>query len=223
MPNFDIDNLKKTWQEQNIPPKYEQDEILEMLNAKSINYVKYILWISCAEFLLVFILQLNDIFTDGINENIVRIFQRMGIKITAEIMGKLDIYYSFIDVLGLIISGIFVVGLYFNYKKIKVEKNLKYLILRIKTFRKIVNTFIIINFILLAINIITFLYLTWYMIDFQGLILSDTMIKAYSFGVLFGKILSFLLLYLYYRFVYGKIMKKLNNNLKELKEIESYI
>lgn len=223
MPNFDIDNLKKTWQEQNIPPKYEQDEILEMLNAKSINYVKYILWISCAEFLLIFILQLNDIFTDGINENIVRIFQRMGIKITAEIMGKLDIYYSFIDVLGLIISGIFVVGLYFNYKKIKVEKNLKYLILRIKTFRKIVNTFIIINFILLAINIITFLYLTWYMIDFQGLILSDTMIKAYSFGVLFGKILSFLLLYLYYRFVYGKIMKKLNNNLKELKEIESYI
>lgn len=223
MPNFDINQLKKTWQEQDIPPKYEQDEILRMLSRKSINYIKYILWISLAEFIVFLGFQLNDVFTDGIHNSIISIFQKIGIEITTEVREKLIDYYSLIDALGLIISGIFVVGFYVSYKKIKVEDNLKLLIFRIKTFRKIVNAFIIINFILLTINTIVFLYLTWYMMDLQNIIMSDTMLKAYSIGVLFGKVFAFVFLYIYYRMVYGTIMKKLNKNLKQLKAIEDHI
>ena len=52
MPEFDLDSFKKTWQEQPVQKKYDDNEILKMLNRKSRNYVKYIFWISVAEFLL---------------------------------------------------------------------------------------------------------------------------------------------------------------------------
>lgn len=42
MPNsedFDIDSLKKTWQDQQISDGYDQNEIESMLNKKSRNYV----------------------------------------------------------------------------------------------------------------------------------------------------------------------------------------
>ena len=42
MPEFDLDSLKKTWQEQPVQPKYDDKEILQMLNRKSRNYIKYI-------------------------------------------------------------------------------------------------------------------------------------------------------------------------------------
>ncbi|MGZ5265037.1 MAG: beta-carotene 15,15'-monooxygenase, partial [Kaistella sp.] len=53
MPEFDLDNFKKTWQEQEVQPKYNSTEIEAMLNKSSRNYVKYILWISIAEFLII--------------------------------------------------------------------------------------------------------------------------------------------------------------------------
>ena len=40
MPDFDLDNLKKTWQEQKVQPKYDNTEIIQMLNKKSRNYVR---------------------------------------------------------------------------------------------------------------------------------------------------------------------------------------
>lgn len=51
MPEFDLDNFKKTWQEQPVQEKYDNTEILQMLNKKSRNYVKYIFWISVVELL----------------------------------------------------------------------------------------------------------------------------------------------------------------------------
>ena len=56
MPNqdFNIDDLKKSWQEQPVPEVYQSSEIEAMLNKSSRNYVKYILWISIAELLLFF-------------------------------------------------------------------------------------------------------------------------------------------------------------------------
>ena len=53
MPEFDLDNFKKSWQEQEVQPKYNSTEIEAMLNKSSRNYVKYILWISIAEFLII--------------------------------------------------------------------------------------------------------------------------------------------------------------------------
>jgi hypothetical protein len=48
--DFDIDDLKKSWQEQKVTEVYETSEIEAMLNKKSRNYVKYIFWISLLNF-----------------------------------------------------------------------------------------------------------------------------------------------------------------------------
>lgn len=40
--DFDIDQLKNAWQKQETGPKYQDSEILEILNKKSRNYVKFI-------------------------------------------------------------------------------------------------------------------------------------------------------------------------------------
>ena len=45
MPEFNIDQYKKTWQESSAATQYSKDEIVQMLNKKSTNYIKYILWI----------------------------------------------------------------------------------------------------------------------------------------------------------------------------------
>lgn len=47
--DFDIDDLKKSWQEQTVTEVYGTSEIEAMLNKKSRNYVKYIFglaWLS---------------------------------------------------------------------------------------------------------------------------------------------------------------------------------
>ena len=53
MPEFDLDSFKETWQQQPVQPKYDTSEIESMLNKSSRNYVKYILWISLVEFILI--------------------------------------------------------------------------------------------------------------------------------------------------------------------------
>jgi hypothetical protein len=63
MPEFDLDNLKKTWQEHKVEPKYSNTEIEAMLNKSSRNYVKYILWISIAEFLVILCLNIYYTFS----------------------------------------------------------------------------------------------------------------------------------------------------------------
>jgi hypothetical protein len=60
--DFDIDDLKKSWQEQKVPEVYETSEIEAMLNKKSRNYVKYIFWISLVEFLFCFAQHLYHFF-----------------------------------------------------------------------------------------------------------------------------------------------------------------
>ena len=48
--DFNIDQFKKSWQEQPVSDVYNTSEIEGMLNKKSTNYVKYIFWISWQNF-----------------------------------------------------------------------------------------------------------------------------------------------------------------------------
>ena len=49
--DFNIDDFKKSWQEQSVPEVYETSEIEAMLNKSSRNYVKYILDKYCRIFI----------------------------------------------------------------------------------------------------------------------------------------------------------------------------
>ena len=80
MPEFDLDSFKKTWQEQPVQPKYDNDEILQMLNKKSRNYVKYILWISIIEFLLFSAFGLFYIIQNKESNTFLASLQKLGVE-----------------------------------------------------------------------------------------------------------------------------------------------
>ena len=85
MAEFDLDHLKKTWQEQEVQPKYDSPQIEAMLNKSSRNYVKYILWISIAEFLVILGLNFYYSFIGDESESFMNILGKLGIENTVDL------------------------------------------------------------------------------------------------------------------------------------------
>lgn len=217
MPNFDIDSLKKTWQEQPIPTAYEQEEIQQMLHKKSRNYVKYIWIISLAEFLLFLILGISYLSTNTDTNDLILVMQEMNLYPNEAIQQQISLFMNIMKFTGLGISFAFMVRFYFNYKNIKINDNLKNFILRIKKSRGTVNQFIIVNFILFFIHILGIIFFISRLAYLQKGSFSTPFLVFFGITALVGAGV----LWLYYRIIYGIIMKKLNRNLTQLKEIET--
>lgn len=221
MDNFDLDNLKKTWQEQEVPPKYEQKDILEMLNKKSRNYVKYILWISIAEFLLFVFASIYAVFkSDDDNNSFFNILSRLGVKDNDEIEASFAHLYFGLRIVSIILTAIFVYLFYKNYRKINVESNLKKFILQILKFKKTVNTFIVTNIILFVIFTGVLTAFTFNILAKQHIQMNNPTLIGFIAGLIITLILGILLTLLYYRLVYGIIMRRLGKNLSQLQKIE---
>lgn len=221
MPEFDLDSLKKTWQEQPVQDKYNDNEILKMLNRNSRNYMKYIFWISVAEFAFFTLFGLYYLIQREEENSFVKLLEKLGIHKTAEIEHNLNTIYFIIKLISLVVTGYFVIKFYKNYKKIKVEENLKNFIITIIDFKKTVNEFIVTNIMLFVGLIFTLTLLVFYTVRYQNIELDSSTITGFVSAIFFSTFICTILIWLYYRVIYGIIMSKLNKNLKQLKEIES--
>lgn len=221
MPEFDLDSLKKTWQEQPVQDKYNDNEILTMLNRNSRNYMKYIFWISVAEFAIFSVFGLYYFIQGNENNSFLILLEKLGIHKNPEIEYNLDAIYFTVKIITLIVTGYFVIKFYKNYRKIKVDEDLKNFITRILNFKKTVNAFIITNIILFVMFTLTLTLFVLYTISSQNLILESSTITGFILGFALSTVICVLLIWCYYRLVYGIIMTKLNRNLNQLKEIDS--
>lgn len=222
MPEFDLDNFKKTWQEQPVQEKYDNTEILQMLNKKSRNYVKYIFWISVVELLFFSGIGLFYIIKGGDESNsFLKLLERLGAQKTPEIIANFDTIYFAIKILSLLVTAYFVFKFYQNYHKIKIEENLKGLITRIIKFKKTVNAFILISIAILLAFIITFTAFIFYALNSQNIEPKGSDLMIVIAIIILSTVLCVLLIWLYYKLVYGIIIRKLDKNLKQLKEIDS--
>jgi len=221
MPDFDLDSFKKTWQEQPVQPKYDSNEILQMLNRKSRNYVKYIFWISVVEFLFFSVLGLFYFFQDEESDSFRKILEKLGAQKAPEIETNFDHAYLSIKILSLMITAYFVLKFYQNYRKIKIEENLKGLIIRIIKFKKTVNAFILISIALLVAFTFVFTAFIFYALNSQNVRPDNSNLIIVIIGIIVSTVLCVLLIWLYYRLVYGIIIRKLDRNLKQLREIDS--
>lgn len=221
MPDFDLDSFKKTWQEQPVQPKYDSTEILKMLNRKSRNYVKYIFWISVLEFLFFSVLGLFYFFQDQDSDSFRKILEKLGAQEAPEIETNFDHAYLAIKVLSLLITAYFVLKFYQNYRKIKIEENLKGLITRIIKFKRTVNAFILISIAILVAFMFVFTAFIFYVLNSQNVQPSNSNLIIVIVGIIVSTILCVLLIWLYYRLVYGIIIRKLDRNLKQLEDIDS--
>lgn len=221
MPEFDLDSFKKTWQEQPVQEKYDYNEILQMLNKKSRNYVKYIFWISVFEFLFFTLIGLFYIIQGKESNSFINILTKLGVQRTSELENTFDNIYLVLKVLSLAITAYFVFKFYQNYKVVKIEENLKKFILQIITFKKTVNAFILINIALLITFTSIFTIFVFYILNTQNVEITNSTLIGFVAGIIISTVFTVIMVWLYYRVVYGIIIKKLDKNLTQLKEIDS--
>ncbi|SDJ36372.1 beta-carotene 15,15'-monooxygenase [Chryseobacterium jejuense] len=221
MPEFDLDSFKKTWQEQPVAPKYDNSEIRQMLNRKSRNYVKYIFWISVFEFLFFSVLGLFYFFQDDESDGFRKILEKLGTHEAPEVENNFSHFYLAIKILSVLITAYFVLKFYQNYRKIKIEENLKGLITRIIGFKKTVNAFILISIVLLLTFTVVLLAFIFYALNSQNIQPSGSDLTVIIVAISISTLLAISMIWVYYRLVYGTIIKKLDKNLEQLKEIDS--
>lgn len=213
----ELDLLKKHWKETGIKmPKYSYTDLYKMLHEKSSSIVKWILIISLIEFLLWGILYF--VIPEGSKE----IFEEM----------QLDNIMLGSTILSLFVYILFIVLFYNNYKKIKVTDSIKLLMSSILRTRRTVYFFIIWNIVntLIGFVFVFFFFRTNkekllnYIVAQNpgiGLEYSELAIKYFFFGYAFTAVFMVGLMLVLYRVVYVRLLKRLKNNYKQLKDIDN--
>lgn len=210
----ELDKLKSSWKkEENTYPKFSEKDIYAMLHKKSSSIVKWILIISIAEF--VFWISLSFLLKDSPN---------------ARNMQTLNIDYITTP-MSIISNGIilyFVYIFYMRYKKISVTDDAKTLMQNILKTRKAVSVYIFVNIaysVLSAIIIVIVMFNTdaglntlVHQAEDNGNKLLFYLV-AFIFSIIILGIFI-LVMWLFYRLIYGLLLKRLYKNFEELKKID---
>ena len=207
-----LDKLKKEWQsrEQELP-KVSYNNIYKMLLKKSSSIVKWIFIISVIE--LLFWISLYFV----VPEDNIEVMNKMGI-------GNIMLYSNIVH---FIIFGIFIFIFYKNYQSIQVTDNTKKLMQNILNTRKTVRYFVYYNlgmFVLVSIAIDSYFYSRsdqlYEIMDFANKgIPEEGFATTFIISQIIVGILVIGLLIVFYRLVYGILLKKLNRNYKELEKM----
>lgn len=209
----ELDILKKDWkrQEANLP-KISYQEIYKIIHKKSSSIVKWILIICIAEFLFWGFINLL------IPESFFTIYEKLHVKAFLKIS----------NILHYAVVVVFIYLFYKNYNSICVIDSTSLLMKKIIKTRKTVNYYVYYNIIMtvilsIIVNIIMFSDSTLLneVMNPKHLEINET---KFFYSMLIGQIVGLLimigLLWLYYKFVYGILLRKLNKNYKELETLE---
>lgn len=208
-----LDLLKKDWKkrEGNIP-QLSYDEIYKMLWKRSSSIVKWIFVISILEFLFWALITIFMADHEYWAE-----MERIHLKEFTVVTYVINYGITFF----------FIYCFYKNYRRISSTDNVAKLIKNILRTRKTVKYYI--GYILISTALITLIY-TYFFMNYHA---SNTVvddIEKYSFtplqwlmfaGIIIGSLAVFIgLLWLFYRIIYGILLRRLNKNYKELKKLE---
>jgi amino acid transporter len=207
-----LELLKKDWKKNE--PKFEQvsvKDIYVMLHKKSSSIVKILLYVSVAELIFWILIGLISLFSSSsYNEQINLVY-------------KNDTVFYIANSVSYGIVILFVYLLYKAYKDISVTDTVKGLMQRILKTRKIIQYYVIYN---LTIAFIVMILGSYYGIvnnpeiyeQFNGFNQAQIII---SIGIIVVFTLMFVLLvWVFYRILYGILIRRLLKNYKELKKLE---
>lgn len=208
-----LDLLKKDWQKERNFPKITESEIYTMIHKKSSSIVKWILIISVLE--ISFWIVLNFLLSDEKQKEMINLYH-------------LNVFMDITTVVHWTVLVVFVFLFYKNFRNISNTSSTKSLMSSILSVRKIVQHYVWYNVI------VTFLIfvVVWMSMFFYDENLSQIFRKATNsgteIGIWFGVGLSMLvlallmcgILWLFYRIIYGILLRRLYKNYKELEKIE---
>lgn len=212
----ELELLKSKWQEGNQElPKLSYNDIYKMRHNKSASIVKWIFIISVCE--LVFWIILGFLSPESNKELLVQI----GLQNT------LTIFY----VIHYVVIAVFLILFYLNQKNIKTTDTVKNLMHSIIKTRKTVSYFVIYNVVSTALILV---YINLYCFTkkselynilikeneaYQGVPI-ETFTSVFFITQFIVGILFIGLILLFYRIVYGILLRKLKHNYGELEKIE---
>jgi len=208
----ELDLLKKDWKSQEGSlPKMSYDDIYAMIHKKSSSIVKWILIICIAE--LIFWSFLNLL----VPESALKIYEEFNIK-------------TFLNITQYLHYGVvlfFIYLFYKNYKSISVVENTNMLMRKIIKTRKTVNYYVYYNILLyiiltVVVNIIMFSDTETLLkvmspanLDIKNVTFINVLLIVQTISVL----VVIGLLWLYYKLIYGILLKRLNKNYEELETL----
>lgn len=208
----ELELLKKDWDKKDKTfKKLSSAELYPMLQKRSSSIVKTLFYISIAE--LIFWIIVNSIpyfSSDGYQERLEAIYNNEHV-----ITG--------LTVFGYAVILLFIYLLFKSYKAISVTDNAKKLMESILRTRKIIKYYVLYNLVMAFISMALGIYLS---------IIHDPKLShtvetfnhkqfiAFIGIVILVVIVFVVVIWLFYRLLYGLLLKRLNQNYKELKKLE---
>ncbi len=207
----ELELLKKHWKSTaDSNQKLSAKQLYPMLLKKSSSIVKTLFYISIAE--LVFWILINFL----------PLFSSSYLKDLEEIYGN-NLALVFLSVLTFSVVIVFVYLLYKAYKKIAVTDNTKQLMASILRTRKIVKYYVIYNLSMIFLSVPISLYFT----SQNDSALHDKIIHFTTSQTIVFYLITFvvtgvcvLIFWLFYKLIYGILLRRLNRNYLELKKLE---
>lgn len=208
----ELDLLKKDWKKnENSFRQISEMEIYKMIHKSSSSVVKWIMIIGIIEFL--FWITLNFI------SNSDEYFKKLDAG-DALLYMKIFTYFNY----GVLL--IFIYYFYKNFVVISTTDSTKTLMKNILRTRKTVNTYVWYNLIILVLSLITGILLAFYCnpeiaplkekIEHGGV----AVVLGFLGGILFVLAILTVIFWLFYKVLYGFLLRKLYKNYEELKKID---
>ena len=206
----ELDLLKKDWQKNDTFEQVSEVDIYKMLHKKSSSIVKWIFIISILEILL---WTLISVFfnTDDYLKNIKH--------------EELDVYFEVLTYFNYAVILVFIYLFYKNYVSISATVSTKQLMKDILKTRKTVQCYVWYNMGMVSLSMIMGFFLAFtynpemvILIDKIG---NNTKVMVITIGIFILIIAVFLeIFWLFYRLLYGILLRRLYANYKELKKID---
>ena len=202
----ELDLLKKDWKKQESSfQQISEKEIYGMLHKRSSSIVKWILIISILEFLILRILDLS-IFLDNdyskrMKENHIYDFEKI------------------VTIFNFVILLVFIYFFYQNLKTINSSSSVKKLMQDIINTRKIVKYYVWYNLVLVGFTSAIVIYCQ-FMYDKNINQLYDKYEMFFILGGFFFVLIILFLFWLFYKLLYGILLRRLQKNYNELKKID---
>jgi hypothetical protein len=214
----ELDLLKKDWKKnENSFEQVSEVDIYKMLHKKSSSIVKWIFYISLIELLL------------GIVINIVLSFTKYDTQ-SIDLYKKWGVYEFYIVITVFLYAVVlyFIYKFYLNYKKICVIDNTKHLLTTILNTRKVVKHYVIFNLTSFAVIFVTIFSVGFYHIYIDTMLKKGIEHPEISFKVIAVSLLIIIIItsvftflfWLFYKVLYGILLKRLYRNYNELKKID---
>ena len=206
----ELDLLKKDWQKNDAFEQVSEVDIYKMLLAKSSSIVKWIFIISILEILLWTLISLIFNTDDYLK------------KIKHE---ELEVYFEILTYFNYAVILIFIYLFYKNYVAISTTVSTKQLMKDILKTRKTVQCYVWYNLGMVGFSMMLGFFMAFTynpeVVALMDKIDNNTKIMVITIGIFVFIIAAFLgIFWLFYRLLYGILLRRLYANYKELKKID---